>query len=165
MLKKIILVFIILCSLKFYQLAFIPEVVFKISEWIGIGMIFAILIIYIVYSREKLFRQKFAFPIILILISVIISMFAAYGYHNQSFLKTAIAQRAIYFYFIYFLLHYMKMEGEFIIRLILVFGLIYIILYLTQYIVFPSQITNSKMFIDRGTLRIFLSGAGYLVIG
>lgn len=91
-------------------------------------------------------------------------MFAAYGYHDQSFLKTAIAQRAIYFYFIYFLLHYMKMEGVFIIKLIVIFGLIYMAIYLIQYLVFPFQITYSRMFIDRGTLRIFLSGAGYLVI-
>lgn len=165
MLKRILLIIIILCSLKFYQLAFLPEMIIKVTEWIGIGLIFGLLIIYIVYSREKLYKQKFAFPIILILISVLISMFAAYAYHDQSFLRTAIAQRAIYFYFIYFLLHYMKMEGVFIIKLIMIFGLTYIVIYLAQYMIFPVQITYSHMFIDRGTLRIFLSGAGYLVIG
>jgi hypothetical protein len=139
--------------------------IIKVTEWIGIGMIFALLIVYIVYSREKLFRQKFAFPIFLILISAVISMFAAYAYHDQPFLRTAIAQRAIYFYFIYFLLHYMKMDGVFIIKLIMIFGLVYMAIYLTQYMAFPRQITYSYMFIDRGTLRIFLSGAGYLVIG
>ena len=164
MLKKIILIIIILCSLKFYQFIFIPDVAIKISEWIGIGIIAALIILYIVYGRERLYKQRFALPVFLIFISVIISMFAAYGYHDQSFLDTAIAQNAIYFYLIYFLLHYMKMPGVFIIRVLIAFAFIYIGLYLLQYLMFPVQITKSKMFLDRGTIRIFLSGAGYLVI-
>lgn len=164
MLKKIILIIIILCSLKFYQFIFIPDVAIKIFEWIGIGIIAGLIVLYIVYGRERLYKQRFAFPIFLIFISVLLSMFGAYGFHDQSFMDTAIAQNAIYFYFIYFLLHYMKMSGVFIIRVLVSFAIVYIGLYLLQYFMFPVQITKSKMFLDRGTIRIFLSGAGYLVI-
>ncbi len=37
-------------------------------------------------------------------------------------------------------------------------------LYIGQYLVFPTVLIKSKMFIDRGTLRIFMPGAGFLVI-
>jgi len=164
MLKRVIFIIIILCSLKFFQLFFIPEFITKISEWIGIGLICSLLLVYAVYSREGLMKMHFSLPIVLILISVFISMFAAYGWHGQSFAITAYAQRAVYFYFIYYLLHYMKIPGGFIIRTILVFAIIYALLYIVQYNLFPRPITNAKMFIDRGTLRIFLDGAGFLVI-
>jgi hypothetical protein len=164
MLKRIVLIIIILCSLRFYQLAIFPDAFIKGSEWLGIGLIFGFIVIYIVYGRNSPGKMHFALPIILILISVFISMLGAYLYHDQSFAKTAIAQRVIYYYFIYFLLHFMRIEGKFIIRTIVAFALVYISLYAIQYVLFPMQITKSTMFLDRGTIRIFLSGAGYLVI-
>jgi hypothetical protein len=165
MLKKSILIIIILTSLKFYQLIFIPEAAVKASEWLGIGMCAAFLLIFLVYGREKLIRMHFALPIALIFVSVALSMFGANLFQGQSFVQTAYAQRVIYFYLIYFLLHFMKIEGKFIVRSIIVLGVVYIVLYLAQYNLHPRMLTSSKMFLDRGTLRIFIAGAGYLVIG
>jgi hypothetical protein len=164
MLKKFIFIIIILSSLKFYQPAFFPEILLKASDWLGIFLIFGLLIIYLIYNREKQEKKHFVFPVILILVSVFISMFGAYVFQDQSFLATGYGQRAIYFYFIYFLLHYLKFSVEYIVRIIGIFGLVFIAIYIIQYVVFPIQITQSHMFLDRGTLRIFLSGAGYLVI-
>jgi len=164
MFKKVIIVAIILSSLKFFSFIFIPEFIIKVAEWFGIGLILAFTIIYFIYNKEKPIKKHFTIPIILIFISVLISMFGSYIYQNQSFPLTAYAQRAIYFYLIYFLLHLMRIDSKFIIRLIVSFALIYIVIYFLQYILYPIQLTTTKMFIDRGTLRIFLSGAGYLVI-
>ncbi len=164
MFRKIIFIIIILLSLKFYSLVFIPEVVIKISEWIGIAMIVLFSVLYVAYNREPLMKQRFGFPIFLILLSVVISMFGAYAFQDQSFMATAYGQRVIYFYFIYFLLHYMKLPGDFLVKVIVTFALVYLGLYILQYTLYPRQITTSKVFVDRGTLRIFLAGAGYLVI-
>ncbi len=164
MLKKAIIIAIILSSLKFYSFAFLPEVLIKVSEWLGIGLILVFTIVYVVYGREKPVRKNFIIPIILILFSVLLSMFGSYLFHDQSFALTAYAQRAMYLYMLYFLLHLMKVEGLFIIRTFVVLALIYMGIYIVQYVLYPIQITTTKMFIDRGTLRIFLSGAGYLVI-
>jgi hypothetical protein len=164
MFKKIIFIIIILCSLEFYQLIFVPEVAIKVSEWMGISLIIALTFLFMFYNREPLMKQHFALPIFLILLSVVISMFGAYSFQEQSFLETAYGQKAIYFYFIYFLLHFIRLPGDFIIRTIITFALVYLGLYLLQYAIYPRLITSSKAFLDRGTLRIFLTGAGYLVI-
>jgi len=164
MLKRIIIILIILSSLKFYSFAFLPELVIKVSEWLGIGLILAFTIVYFVYNREITIKKHFSFPIILIFTSVLLSMLGSYMFQDQSFALTAYAQRAIYLYLLYFLLHLMKLDGDFIIKTIVTLALVYLVIYFIQYILYPIQITTTKMFIDRGTLRIFLSGAGYLVI-
>jgi hypothetical protein len=164
MIRKSLLIIIILFSLEFYQLTFIPEGIIKVSELVSIGIIAALILINLVYGRTRSVKMRFALPILLIFISVIISMFGAYLFQNQSFANTAYGQKAIYFYLIYFLLHLMKMEDDFVIKTILSLGLVYIALYLLQYFIYPVEITRTKMFMDRGTVRIFLAGAGYLVV-
>jgi len=164
MIRKVVLIMIILFSLKFYSLIFIPEVVIKVSDWIGIAMIAAFTILFMFYNREPLMKQHFSLPIFMILFSVVLSMFGAYVFQDQSFMATAYGQRVIYFYFIYFMLHYLRVPGDFIVRTILTFALVYMGLFLLQYVLYPRLITTSKVFMDRGTVRIFLSGAGYLVI-
>jgi len=164
MLKKTIIIILILLSLKFFQLVFIPEIVIKLSEWIGFGIILVFLVISFVYNQEKQFKKHFTFPIILILLAVAISMVAVNVYHDQSFLVTLHTQRAIYLYFAYFLLHYLKVSGEFLIKTFIAIAILYIGLYISQTVLYPTQITNAKMFLDRGTLRIFAPGAGYMII-
>jgi len=164
MLKKVIIIVIILCSLKFFSIIVIPDVALKIMEWLGIGLILVFIIIYLVYSKVKVVKTHFTFPIILVFVAVLISMIGSYTYQNQSFLISAYSQRAIYFYLIYFLLHLMKVDGEFIVRSIVIFAVAYLAVYYLQTILYPIEITSTKMFTDRGTLRIFLAGSGYLVI-
>jgi len=164
MYRKVILIIVILTSLQLFQLSFIPEVVIKLSGLIGIALIAALIVLYTIYSREKLFKAYFTAPIIVILVSVLISMFGALAFQGQSFMVTAYAQRAIYFYSFYLLLHFMKIPGEFIIRCIFTFGLIYVGLYLLQYFIYPVKITYAMTFIDRETLRVFVPGLGYLTV-
>jgi len=164
MLKKIVIIAIILCSLKFFSIAFLPEVLIKVTEWIGIGMILAFMVIYLVYGGDRQVKKHFTFPISLIFVAVLLSMVGSNLYQDQSMLITAYAQRAIYFYLIYFLLHFMKPDAKFVVKTILLFALIYMAIYYVQTLVHPLEITASKMFIDRGTLRIFMVGSGYLVI-
>jgi len=164
MLKKISIYIIILCSLKLYSIAFLPEFLVKVTEWIGIGMILALLVIYMVYQGEKQIKKHFTLPVLLIFLAVFLSMIGSNVFQDQSIPITAYAQRAIYYYLIYFLLHYMKPEGKFIVKTILIFAVVYMGIYYLQSIVYPMELTTSKMFIDRGTLRIFMDGSGYLVI-
>ena len=165
MYKKVIIIIVILTSTGLYQLTFLPDVLVKASRLMGAALMAAVIVLYAAYSREKSYKSYFTVPIILILVSVLISMFGAYAFHGQSFMSTALAQRAIYFYLAYFLLHLMKVSGEFIIRCVFAFAFLYIGLYLLQYFIYPVLMTNAHVFIDRQTLRIFLPGLGYLVIG
>lgn len=164
MFRKIILISVILCSLGLFTLVFIPDTVLKVIEMAGIAIILFFLILYFIYGERQQEKMRFTFPIMLILISVAFSMLGAYAFQDQAFSVTVLAQRVIYFYLIYFLLHYLKVSNEFIRKTIVVLAIAYIILYVTQYLVYPTALIKSKMFIDRGTLRIFMPGAGFLVI-
>ena len=164
MLKKFILISVILCSLELFTLVFLPDMVIEVVEMAGVGIILFFLLIYFVYGESRSGKKRFALPIWLVFIAVLFSMLGAFVFQDQSFSATAIGQRVIYYYLIYFLLHYMKIPLEYIRKVIVVFAIVYMALYIGQYLLYPTALIKSKMFIDRGTLRIFMPGAGFLVI-
>lgn len=164
MLKKFVLISVILCSLELFTLVFLPDFVIEVVEMTGIAIILFFSILYFVYGESRKGKMRFALPIILILISVAFSMIGAYIFQEQSFSATLIGQRVIYFYLVYFLLHRLKIPNEYIRKTIVTLAIVYMALYIAQYLVYPTALIKSKMFIDRGTLRIFMPGAGFLVI-
>lgn len=164
MLKKFVLISVILCSLELYTLVFLPDMVIEVVEMAGIAIILFFLVLYIVYGEERQGKKRFAMPVWMILVAVLLSMIGAMVFQEQSFSTTAIGQRVIYYYLIYFLLHYLKIPTDYIRKTIVAFAIVYMVLYVAQYIIFPTALIKSKMFMDRGTLRIFMPGAGFLVI-
>lgn len=164
MFKKIILIVVILCSMKMFTLVFIPDMLIEVIEMAGVSIMLLFLVLYFIYGERHEGKMRFTFPVVLILVSVALSMLGAFVFQEQSFAITAMAQRVIYFYLIYFLLHYLKISNAYITKTIAVFGVVYMVLYFTQYMVYPTALIKSKMFIDRGTLRIFMPGAGFIVI-
>ena len=52
------------------------------------------------------------------------SMISAYLFHEQDFNDTLLAQRTIYFYLFYFLLHQLKPEAEDLEKIIIGFGIL-----------------------------------------
>ncbi len=164
MLKKFILISVILCSLELFTLIFLPDMLIKVVEMAGVAIILFFLLLYFVYGENRPGKMRFALPVTLILVSVVFSMLGAYIFQDQSFSGTLVAQRVMYYYLAYFLLHYLKIPIEYIRKTIVVFAIVYMVLYIGQYLVYPTALIKSKMFIDRGTLRIFMPGAGFLVI-
>ncbi len=164
MLKKFVLISVILCSLELFTLVFLPDMVIQVIEMAGIVIILFFLLLYFVYGEDRPGKMRFAFPVWLILISLVFSMIGANVFQEQSFSATAVGQRVIYYYLVYFLLHYFKIPVEYIRKTIVVFAILYMAIYITQYVIYPTALINSKMFMDRGTLRIFMPGAGFLVI-
>ncbi|MFH0758706.1 MAG: hypothetical protein V2B15_15565 [Bacteroidota bacterium] len=162
--KKIILIFIMLCSLEFYHLAFIPETIVKAIELTGLGTLLVFFVLYMVYGEKSTIRKRFLFPVILFFIASVLAMIGAYVCNDQKFINSLYAERAVYFYLVYFLLHAMKIETRFIVRVAVAFGVFYILLYFIQYFIYPVRITSSPIRVDRETLRIWLDGFGYLVI-
>lgn len=162
--KKFILISVILCSLELFTLIFLPDLVIEVVEMAGVGIIAFFLLLYFVYGETRPGKMRFTLPIVLVLISVVFSMIGAYMFQEQSFSSTLIAQRVLYYYLVYFLLHYLKVPLEYIIKTIVVLAIVYMVIYVAQYLVYPTALIKSKMFMDRGTLRIFMPGAGFLVI-
>ncbi len=165
MLKKGILLLILLASIDFYTLAIFPDVIQKSFEFLGISIALFFFVLFYLYDRSPRIPEHYSAPILILLFGVFISMFGAMAYHEQSFAMTLWGERFIFFYLVYFLLSKLKVEPEFIMKASIVFGFIYIFLYIVQYSLYPRDIVMARKFVDRGTLRIFMPGSGYLVIG
>lgn len=158
----IILSFIILCSTSFYKLKLLGGPVQKVAELMGAGVILVMIILYLVYSDQKSIRQHYVTPIILIFLSMLTSMVMAYVIHDQKFMLTLFAQRALYYYLLYFLLHQLRFHPGDLQKIIIFFGLVYVGLYLIQVVLYPNVIFDAYVRQDRGTIRIYLPGSGYM---
>lgn len=163
MLKKISLVIITLCGLYFYQIFFLTKYN-KYFHLLGTGIVIIVSIIFLVYDDSFRFKKNFTFMIVLIFISVIFSMYLALNQHDQSILLSLYEQRNIYYYLVYFLLHLIKVNPKDLKRIIIILGLIYVLFYFLQIVLFPFEIFETEIGESRGTLRIFLPGITFLMI-
>ena len=163
MLKKYIFIFIILCSLEFYNLTFIPEAITKLFGLIGALLIIALLFINFIYGERIKIKLNFKYEIYLLLTAVFISMFMAKVFHGQTFPTTLLVQRYMYYLMFYFLLAYLKVDKYEIMRIIVYFAIAYFVIYLIQYAVYPTRIFRGRASLDRGTIRIFLNGYIYIL--
>ncbi len=162
--KKLIIWIVILCSLSAYSIIFIPASLRDMIEMIGLLLIIFLNALYLIYDNSPRMRQYFRGEVILILLSVLFSMFITYAYHKQSFATTLIVQRFMYFYFFYFMLHNLKISAIELERIIVWLGIIYAILYILQYVAYPRLLFDSRIDQERGTVRIFFPGAAYMFI-
>ena len=163
-LNEIILSFIILASLRFYDIILIPDKFNKILEMGAIALMLGINVIYSVYSNPSRIKKGFSIEIWIMLIAVVISMFGAYYFHKQSFGITFITQRSVYFFLIYFTLFHLRPSSHYVEKIILSLGVVYCLLYILQFFAYPYKFINSNVFMDRGTIRIFMPGSGYMFI-
>jgi hypothetical protein len=130
----------------------------------GIALLFIILIVNIVYQKEVNFEKHFNFEVFLILLGVFVSMFMAQYGHDQSISTTLIAQRFMYFYLMYWVLHSIKPNIEDIEKVIFWLGITFSVLYLLQFFLYPTVVFDVRIAPTRGTVRIFLTGFTFLVL-
>lgn len=163
--RQILVIVILLCSVNFFSLYFLggyqTEKLINIS---GIFIIIFFIILHIFYDNTQRFPSKFKLPIIIIFIAVLLSMYVAFTIHRQSFIITAFAQRGIYFFLLYFLLHYFKLLPKQLEMIVVIFGVLFSICYIAQYFAFPTKLFEVRMWIERSTVRIFLPGLGFLTL-
>ncbi len=161
--KRGILIFLILASLELFRFIPLAGLVNPMSL-AAIGIMIAVVLFHIVYDKGHIpVKMNFSLEVILILVSVFLSMFIAYAGHGQDFTTTLIAQRFMYFHLFYFVLHIFHFDRHYITRLIIYLGLVYVVLYIIQYILYPTILFGGNVREDRGTVRIFLAGLGYAV--
>lgn len=161
--RKLIIIVIIICSLLLYDFKFLGRFS-KILELAGIVLMLVTSIFYAIYDDSFRFKHNFTLIIFIILLSLPFSMYIANLFHNQSIGLTLFAQRSLYFYLLYFLLHQLKIRPKDFEKIFFVLAFVYIGLYLLQYILFPTVIFNATVFKDRGTLRMFLYGLSYMMV-
>jgi len=164
MLKNFIVIIVVLGSMAFFQPVFIDRQMTGIIHMGIIALISILLLLYSVYDTSKKIRATFTFEIVLLFFAVGLSMIGAYIFHYQDFHITLLAQRAIYFFLFYYLLHQLKPNPRFLIRLFIAISILWAILYIIQWIAYPTHLFGDQMFKDRNTIRIFLPGVTYSVV-
>jgi hypothetical protein len=158
-----LVIFVIICSTSIYKFAGLGKVD-TAAVLLGSVVIVAALILSSVYSEQKSERKHFIIPVVLILISIVTSMTMANYSRDQSFGQTFVAQRALYYYLFYLLLHQLRVKIEDIEKIIIAFGIVYVLFFLVQYFLYPRIIFDAYVRSNRGTIRIYLPGADYLFI-
>ena len=162
MFKNIILYFILLSSALFYQVVFVPHQIIYLVQFSVSGMMFAVILIQGIYGQSTTIKLNFKHPIFLILTGVFLSMIIANAYHNQSYILTFWAQLYMYFYLFYFFLHILKPDIKDLEKIVLTLGILYAILFLVQYIIFPTIIFNVGAYAARETIRLYLPGGSFM---
>lgn len=162
--KKLIIIFIVISALELYNLTFLGSNLIKVFQLAGIAVMAVLLIVQMVYQKEINFHKNFNAELLLILSGVFLSMFMAQWGHNQSLSTTFIAQRFIYFYLAYYVLHSIKVSVDDLEDIIYWFGIAFSILYILQYMVHPMVIFDVRIAEVRETVRIFLPGFFFLIL-
>jgi hypothetical protein len=163
--NKSIILFIMLCSISFFMLRGVGKGD-RVLDFMGIGLIVLFILLFSIYSNKvETFKPKYSIYIILMFIGIIVSSLSCSYIHDQSLVLTIYQQRSTYFLLFYFVLHFMRPNPHWIKDLIFYFAIAGAIIYLLQYFAYPFRITETKMFYDRGTLRIFLPGSTFLHLG
>lgn len=163
--NRILILFITLCSVSFFLIKGLGKGA-RITDLVGIGAILFFLILNIVYNKESnSISKNFSIPIWLLLLSTLISAIACQQYYDQPVSITLYQQRELYYILFYFLLHYLKPSGAWVKEFIFYIAVSSAFFYIVQHVLYPVKITEAKMFIDRGTLRINLPGIVFQYLG
>lgn len=158
MVRQVIILFILLASVTFFRLIFVPRQVYLLLSFASTVFMALAVLIGIIYDRGKGFKQNFALEVGLMLLAVVGAMFGAYFGHGQNFLLSAWAQNDMYFYFFYFFLHLVRIRPEMFMRLLIFLAGFYAFLFFVQYAIFPVKIVSVGLTESRGTVRIFIPG-------
>src|SRR6056297_2470131 len=157
-LKTGILILVIASSVFFFRIIFLNKNLIYIIQFATILFLFLIIIMQAIYWKIPLYKQYFTTPIFLIFTGVFLSMLLANALHNQNFAISLWAQRSMYFYAFYFVLHILKIPIKTLEKIIIISGVIYAFAFLIQYFAFPQVIFDVRLGVERGTIRIFLPG-------
>ncbi len=153
-------------SSQFFSLNLIPGAIRDSLDLIIAIIAIAILILNPIYSKiHPSVKRNFSVEITLMIFAVLFSMYCAQLFHNQSFKTTIIAQRFMYLYFVYYVFHIINIESEDLIKIYIILGIGVFFVYVIQFAIFPFKILDCRVGMSRGTIRIFMPGFQYVIIG
>ncbi|MFO7924699.1 MAG: hypothetical protein R6U58_13505 [Bacteroidales bacterium] len=163
--KKILIVSIILASVGLYQLRGLGIMV-RLLDILTVVLIVGNLALFLIYGHSgQPVKKHFSVAVILLLSGVMISSLGAVYFNNQSWGITLYQQRHMYAFLFYFLLFYLAPRPQWIIDLLFYFGIAGGVIFIVQYLLYPTLITDAKIFLDRGTIRMNLPGTYFMHIG
>ena len=158
MVRQVLVFFILFTSTGFYLISFVPKGI-RLPIFFATAFFLALaVIIWAIYEKKQGFKRNFNFEIILFLLATVSGMIGANIGHGQNFFLSIWANNYMYFYFLYFFLHMVKLRPHQVEKILIILAIIYLALFFIQYIIYPTIITSARIALERGTVRIFLPG-------
>jgi len=156
--SKVIFVILLLFSIHFWDLKFIPQKYnsMNLLVWLVCGYSF--------FMVSQKSNMQFKNAIFLFLIGLIFNSFSAYINLGQSPYRTLLSFGYYYFILLYFLLHYFKLNRAFLENIIIIFAVIYSILYIYQYRVYPNLIFKNDPKTAVLSSHFAILGHGFLML-
>jgi hypothetical protein len=157
-LQKTIFIVIVLLSIHFWGVKYIPQK-FKIENflvWIACGYCF-----FMVLNQKNL---RFRNAILFFLFGLVLNTIPAFLHLGQSPLKTILSYEYYYFILIYFLLHYLKIDRKYVENTVIVFGIIYSVLFTIQYVIYPTEIFKNEVNTATEEIQLEILGHGFLML-
>jgi hypothetical protein len=156
--SKYIIIGVLLLSVGFFELKGLGRFS-RIFELATLGIVVIHFLIFTIYNPVKPdLKANFTLPLVILIFAVILSILPARFFHSQPFLVSFYEQRKTYLILFYFVLFYLKPKTEWILNVIFILAVIVTILHIFQYLLYPVLITDAKIFIQRGAIRINMPG-------
>lgn len=155
---KAVTLFVVIAYFQFFKLVVIPYSFRIIAQMIAGGLMLALIILGSIYQSERDIKLNFKVAITVLIISSFPSFFVALSYHNQSLSGSLLANQIIWFYLLYFFVHVYKVPAKFLIRTLVIIGVLVVALFYVQYFLYPKVIMDIPFLKSRGTLRILVPG-------
>lgn len=155
---KAITLLAVVAYFQFFKFIAIPYSFRIMSQIIVGGLLLALIIIRTIYQSPEDTKLNFKGPIIVMIISTIPSYLVALSHHNQPLLSSILANQIIWFYLLYFFVHIFQVSVKFLIRTLVITGLLVVALFYLQYFLYPKVFLDIVFLKARGTLRIVVPG-------
>lgn len=158
------LVLLIAISLNFFDAKFIPA---KLVNYLEFAAVMGSVLVAIVYMFDR--KGGFVLPVQLISLSIIFSMVMAYISWGQGFRDSLLETSQYILWPLFFLLLHLKVPIRTLEKIILAYGVLYVILYFFQYanahtVLFGKPISGEEFSEQRGAIRIIFPGAGIFIL-
>jgi hypothetical protein len=156
-LQIIVINLVILFSLRFFDLKFLNGDLFKYIQFLFLAIVF-------ISSAQYFLKFKggFVVPIQLIVFSMFISVFVNYFTWGQSMFDSLVVLMPYTVWIFFFLLLYHRVNPLKLEKIVVTYGVLYVILYLYQITNYNNVYFGwqEKIGLSRGVLRIIFPGGG-----
>lgn len=158
------LVLLVAISLNFFDAKFIPA---KIVNYLEFAAVMGSVLLAVPYMFDR--TGGFVLPVQLISLSIIFSMVMAYISWGQGIRDSLLETSQYLLWPLFFLLLHLKIPIRSLEKIVLAYGLLYVLLYFYQYanahtVLFGKPISGDEFTEQRGTIRIVFPGAGIFLL-
>jgi hypothetical protein len=109
--------------------------------------------------------MRFTIFIIIFLVGLLLNTYASHHNFGQGYKLSILSYSYFYFIMLYFLLHYLELDRNFLENTIIVFALLYSLIFIIQYKVFPYELFNRWVKTATDEMQFEIVGHGFLMLG